>query len=115
MLVGGLVVGAFTTGSALVGGRGGLVVGELVGGAFVTNRALVGGAIGAGLAWAAVGGLRAVAPADLPRIDAVRLDERGLLFALVVTPAAAAAGKRKIRLFMRRALTRRAVRRQRSG
>lgn len=47
--------------------------------------ALAGGVMGAGMAWAAVELFRAWAPANLPRLAEVALDERGLAFALALS------------------------------
>jgi putative ABC transport system permease protein len=43
---------------------------------------VVGGAVGIGLAWAGLSALLAVAPRDLPRLDAIGMDWRVLLFTL---------------------------------
>jgi predicted permease len=47
--------------------------------------AFLGGAVGLGVAIAGIQGIVALAPAGLPRIDAVRLDVQAFLFALAVT------------------------------
>ncbi|MDF1502363.1 ADOP family duplicated permease [Roseisolibacter sp. H3M3-2] len=62
------------------------VVGELL-----TEHALlaaIGGVLGAGVAWAAVRGFVALAPAGLPRLEEVRPDAAALLLAVAVTGAA---------------------------
>lgn len=68
--------------AALGAGRGGLVRQLLAESLLV---ALAGGALGVGLAWAGVAGFRAVAPADLPRAEAIALQPAVLLFALAVS------------------------------
>jgi putative ABC transport system permease protein len=52
--------------------------------------ALGGGAGGVALAWAGISQLRAIAPADLPRLDAVSIDPVVLGFSLLVALGAAA-------------------------
>jgi putative ABC transport system permease protein len=47
--------------------------------------AMVGGVLGLGLALAGIRGIVALAPADLPRIDAIRLDTSAFLLALAIT------------------------------
>ncbi len=49
--------------------------------------ALAGGALGVALAHAAIGLLRTIAPADLPRVDEIGIDVRVLLFTLSVSVA----------------------------
>jgi putative ABC transport system permease protein len=53
-----------------------------------TVLALAGGVLGVVIAFAAVPVLRALSPADTPRLDAVRIDSLVLLFAVAVTMAA---------------------------
>ncbi len=52
---------------------------------------LIGGAGGLGLAWLGIHELRAIAPADLPRLDAISIDPAVLAFGLLAAVAAAAA------------------------
>jgi putative ABC transport system permease protein len=47
--------------------------------------AVVGGVLGLGLALAGIRGIVALAPTDLPRIDAIRLDTSAFLLALAIT------------------------------
>jgi putative ABC transport system permease protein len=50
----------------------------------------LGATIGIGLAWQGIGELRAIAPANLPRLDAVAIDWRVIFFAALAALAAAA-------------------------
>jgi putative ABC transport system permease protein len=47
--------------------------------------ALAGGAVGVALAWASIGLLRTMAPAELPRVDEIGIDATVLLFTLSVS------------------------------
>src|SRR5215831_15391023 len=49
---------------------------------------LTGGALGLGLAAGALAAIKRLAPATLPRVDAIALDGRALLFTLLVSAAA---------------------------
>jgi predicted permease len=50
----------------------------------------LGGATGVGLAWLGIRSLQNIAPANLPRLDTIRIDGEAILFAMLASLAAAA-------------------------
>ncbi len=68
---------------AALGAGSGRIAGELLYESLTLG--LMGGALGVGFAYAGLRGLVALAPADLPRLDAISIDARGLLFTLGVS------------------------------